>query len=197
MTNVLFEGDAGLTFDEPATEFPDYSCELCQTPLSYSGRGRKPKKCSSSNGGDPECFGNKTASTRSTSGRRSSAKDVEAAMAAMDTLYGERSKYLMLFTPPAAEELDKRLEKQRETNRACFEASPSLAKRVASVGGKGGVLLFLLSNVSLIAVVGYSAYTGLSMQAAMFQQMTNMMGNQGQPNPTGETFDLGKIFNLG
>jgi len=49
---------------QPATEDSDtsavndseYTCEVCQAPLTYNGRGRKPTKCSPRNGGREECY---------------------------------------------------------------------------------------------------------------------------------------------
>lgn len=196
MTNLMFEG---LTFEDPAPQTTDLTCELCQNPLTYTGRGRKPKRCSASNGGDPECFGNVTARPATSSGPRVSArqsKNVETALAVMEGVYDGISEVLILLSPDGAVELEKRVVKQQLRNKACFESSPALCERVARYGGKGGTFAFLLSNLSMLAMVAFTVYNGTSAQMAMFQQMASMMNN-GAPQTPPEQFDLGKIFNMG
>src|SRR4030042_106096 len=50
---------APATEQDPDTEYP---CSACGRPLTYGGAGRKPKRCTDRNGGDPECYGSRKSS---------------------------------------------------------------------------------------------------------------------------------------
>lgn len=43
-SDMKLDDDEVVVEEKPAE--PEYLCEICQTPLTYSGRGRKPKRCS-------------------------------------------------------------------------------------------------------------------------------------------------------
>lgn len=163
MTALSFSYDEA----DPPIDLPpssDFVCQECQTPLTYGGRGKKPTKCTPRNGGDPECYGKRTPST---GGSRRSSRDVESALAFMDGLYDSASQVLMISTPNAAAELEKRIAAQQDRNRLAFEANPALAKRVAGWGGKAGMLGFILSNSFMMAGVARVAYAEIAVQRMM------------------------------
>src|SRR4030042_275246 len=58
MTEITLDR-APVTEQDPDTEYP---CSACGRPLTYGGAGRKPKRCTDRNGGDPECYGSRKSS---------------------------------------------------------------------------------------------------------------------------------------
>lgn len=161
MTNILFDGDDALTIDPPETNYADFACEICGTSLTYSGKGRKPKKCTPTNGGNPECFSTRVSTPRTgTSSARTEAK-VTAALAVMAGTYQQLIDILIFVSPRASMALAERIPVQQATNKTAFEASPKLCERVVSMGGKGGTLMFAFTNLAMMAMVGRIAYADI------------------------------------
>lgn len=118
----------------------DPTCVVCGVPLSYAGRGAKPKYCNEHKKG-----------SRSTGTSRRSGKDVDAAMAALDSTHTTLSFLLMLAAPDAAIKWNGQKDALDDRNRRILEADPALAKRLASVAAKGGAPALVLSHLIAVA----------------------------------------------
>jgi hypothetical protein len=88
-------------------------------------------------------------------GRRttSESRTVSEAMGTMQSAYDLIALLLKPLAPNAARIFSDGVPKAQESNRRAFEASPKLAKRVASTGEKGGSAAFFIGNAALIAPV--------------------------------------------
>lgn len=91
----------------------------------------------------------------STNARKPAAKsDTDQALAVLDGMYKMSALALtMLSYYETAEEVIDSAEKIREQNRAALDASPKLAKYLATAGGVSGTGQFLLVNGMLMAGV--------------------------------------------
>lgn len=171
--------DAAPSDNVGAPEDSGYACEVCGTSLSYSGRGRPPKRCAehkkSSSG----------SSTRS-SGRRSS-RDVEAAMAALDAAHTALSFSLMLMSPTAAQTWEANRPGLSARNQSILEGDPALAKRIASMAAKGGTTALVLNHlVAIVPVLGI-------VRAEARQRRANRM--QQDASVQDVAFDFGPEYN--
>lgn len=133
--------------DTPITS-TDLTCEVCGTPLLYGGRGRKPKFCDE----------HKQQSTSSGTRRRSSNRDVDAAMAALGSAHSSLSFLLMLMAGDAAVAWEANRPALDERNRGILEADPKLAKRLATAASKGGGPALVLSHLIAVAPAAGIAY---------------------------------------
>lgn len=196
----IFYADAAAATDSTTGE-PDYStgyqCEVCGTELQYGGRGRKPRKCTPNNGGDPSCFGSRTPSTSGPSYAKSSSKKVEAALAVMEGLYDQLTQVLMIVSPNGAAELEKRIPRQQQRNRLAFEANPKLTDRIVSMGQKGGSLTFILSNVAMLAMVGRIAYADVMAFRSAMDTLSNLGGSANGANGPADLSSMFAMFNPG
>lgn len=88
-------------------------------------------------------------------GRRTTAenKTVAEAIGTMQSAYDLLALMLQPLAPNAARIFREGISKAQESNRRAFEASPKLAKKVASTGEKGGGAAFFIGNAVLIAPV--------------------------------------------
>ena len=156
----VFDGPNVMPDPQPLEEF---SCVKCGQTLIYSGRGRKPKNCSETNNGDPDCYGKKAPrSSSSGSGRRAS-RDVEAATAAIESYYDAFGVVLPVLSPTAAAVLASRIESQNAINRKAFEQSPELAAKFAGGAETVAVTTFVVSNVGLLGSVLFAAWPDIMM----------------------------------
>lgn len=114
----------------------DLTCEVCGTPLVYGGRGRKPKRCDEHK---------KSGARTSTGTRRSSTRDVDAALAALEGFETILQFGLMWASPHAAADFETRRESLTARNQKILEADPALAKRLSSAASKGGGFALVLS----------------------------------------------------
>lgn len=180
------EKDAG-----PRIGTSDFVCPFCDTPLTWGGRGRKPKHCTPNNGGNPECTGpgmKGRVSASGSSGTKRGTKNVETALAVMESAYDNMIQALLFVSPEASSELENRVPAQQKRNRACFEANPALAARVAGWGGKGGMLFFLLSNAAMLSAVVRVALPDVKEQAAVLSLLRNAGGSTGRTAPLSDLF---------
>jgi hypothetical protein len=121
-------------------------------PITESGE-TKPRR------GRPP--GTKTGEGR---GRRSpgESKTISEAMGTMQSAYDMVALLLSPIAPNAARLFRDGISRAQESNRRAFEASPKLAKRVASTGEKGGGAAFFIGNAVLIAPVVAAASREIS-----------------------------------
>lgn len=134
----------------------DPTCEVCGTPLSYSGRGRKPKYC--------DDHKRSTSTSRTTSTGRRSTRDVEAAMAALSSGHTVVQFAMSLVSLEAGQVFEISRPTLDERNRAILESDPALAKRIAAMASKGGGAALLISHV--IAIAPAAAIAGRQMRAS-------------------------------
>lgn len=126
----------------------DLVCEVCGTGLSYSGRGRKPKRC------DEHKRGTSSAGAK----RRSSGRDVDAAMSALSGGHTVVQFALSLMSLEAGQAFELSRASMDERNRAILESDPALAKRIAHAASKGGAGALIVSHLIAIgpaAAIGY------------------------------------------
>ena len=124
------------------------TCEECGISFEHSGRGRKPKRCLDCRNARPTT-GNKSTVTRR------AGKDVNAALAVMDSAYAMMTVGLMMFSPKAASEWADKLESLRAQNRLAFEADASLCKSICRAGEKSGKAMFYGSHaLAIVPVIG-------------------------------------------
>lgn len=116
----------------------DLTCEVCGTPLTYAGRGRKPKFCDE----------HKKSGSSSSSGTNTRSRNnyVDAACASLSAGYGALLLPLMMISPNAAAELRDQIPALETRNRLFLEMDPALAKKIAQSAGKTGGLALVLSH---------------------------------------------------
>lgn len=119
-----------------AGESTDLACEVCGRPLTYSGKGRKPKFC------DEHKRGTSSASTGNATVRRSN-KDVESALATMDNIYDLLFFGFGMVSETAASMWLPRRAQLQQQNRQLFISDPGLCRRVNALGAKGGTGAFI------------------------------------------------------
>lgn len=156
MTSVLETGDdLGSIFvgdsipdDEPfIVTSDDPTCEVCGTPLDYSGRGRKPKYCAVHKKSAPK--------TTASSGRRSATREVDTALASLDQLNGILVTGLFLLSPSAAQHFSANGPALEARNKTILEANPDLARKIATATGKTGPLGLIISyGIVLVPAFG-------------------------------------------
>ena len=125
--------------DDPNTLY----CEACGNGFIHTGRGRKPKKC-------PDC---KTAPTSKTSGTRRTSKDVDTALAVLDSTYSAATLGLMVLSPRAASTWAESAEQLQASNRAILAGDPNLTKSICRAGEKSGKTMFFITHLVAIAPV--------------------------------------------
>lgn len=135
LSDIGFDMPTGEDVDIPvdsATDFPsatssDLTCIVCDTPLSYAGRGAKPKYCSDHK---------KQAASKTSTGKSSG--QVEAAMQVL-SLVNDLLGLPIGVASPAANQLWKAQKPSLEARvRPVLQADPALAKRIAGMGAVGG-----------------------------------------------------------
>lgn len=126
------EPNAGNTSTDPI-------CEVCGTPLHYSGRGRKPKFC------DEHKKSGKGNAGAGAPQRRSATREVDAALASLEQFNAILAVGFTLASPNAANFFVSQQEALQERNKGVLEANPKLAKQIASAAGKTGPLGLVIS----------------------------------------------------
>jgi hypothetical protein len=127
----------------------DLVCEVCGTPLLYSGRGRKPKFCDAHR---------KTTSATPRSTSRRNNHDVDAAMAALSGGHTVVQFALSLASLEAGHVFEMSRSGLDERNRAILESDPALAKRIASMASKGGAGALVVSHLIAVGPAAAIAY---------------------------------------
>jgi hypothetical protein len=91
--------------------------------------------------------------------RRSTGENrtVSEALGAMQSAYDLIGLLLLPIAPNASRLFTSGIRTAQESNRRAFEASPKLAKRIATTGEKGGTVGFVIGNAVLIAPVVIAA----------------------------------------
>lgn len=136
---------------DPIIVSSDRECEVCGTPLLYSGKGRPPTRCDE----HKRSGSGKRGSGDSGARRTSSSKDVDAALASLDQLNGIFATVFMFASPSAAAFFAANGEKLEIRNRTCLEANPELAKKIAKAAGKtGGLGLVISYGMVLVPAFG-------------------------------------------
>lgn len=122
-------------------------CENCGRTFEHTGRGRKPKQC-------PECRAEKrTTRSSATGSRRTSSKDVETALAVLDSTYSTVAVGLLMVSPKAAAVWAEQLEQLQATNRLTLAGDPNLTKTICRAGERSGKAMFFLAHVMALAPV--------------------------------------------
>lgn len=136
-----FPGADGIPVADTEPTSDDPTCVVCGTPLTYSGRGRKPKYCDE----------HKT--TRSTSTTRRGSADVELAVQTLHGLYEGLGMPLTLLSPPGGAEWYSQIDGLDARNRLFLATNKDLVKRINAMANKGGNFAFVFSHILAIAPV--------------------------------------------
>ena len=121
-------------------------CENCGRTFEHTGRGRKPKQC-------PECRAEKRTTRSATGSRRSTSKDVETALAVLDSTYSTVAVGLLMVSPKAAGVWAEQLDQLQTTNRLTLAGDPNLTKTICRAGERSGKAMFFLAHVMALAPV--------------------------------------------
>ena len=149
---------------DPDDPSPEFSCKVCARALTYSGRGRKPSKCSASNGGDPECFGSRAASTGrapKASGEKLAA-DAVAVLRSVNDMVGMGA--LLAGFNNTASAMAAGQEGFRDKAFAALVLDPSLCRMILRAGTNSGKVALLMAYGMYLAPVAMTAYAEYSMR---------------------------------
>ena len=117
-----------------------YRCIECGEPLTYGGRGRKPKFCEL----------HKRGSTSSTPKTSPSLKAAEESIAQLYTVLGMG---LMMVRPTAAIHVVSNADKLAHSWIIAAETNPKLRKRVIAMAEKAGIGIVLIAHASVIGAI--------------------------------------------
>jgi len=142
--------DFGPPPNDPVTSFvdesPDFTCEVCNTPLIYSGRGRKPKFCD-------EHKSTSKNTTRTGSPKTVPDKELAQACDNLRLMYETALMPLMVFSPSGAAVWATKIDALDQSNRQFLANNRDLVKRINSAGNKGGTFGFIAAHVFAILPV--------------------------------------------
>lgn len=158
-----------------------YTCDVCGVPLSYAGRGRPPTRCAEHK---------RNQSSSGTSTRRSSSRDVDAAMAALNASHTSLSFLLMMLAPDAATAWEAGRDSLDDRNRRILEADPALAKRIATAASRGGAGALVISH--LIAIAPAAVIAGSKVKRSRAERIAASMvaDDQYDDTPTAPVTNL-------
>lgn len=150
----------------PSDSTPEYPCVECGQALDYQGRGRKPKRCSVLNGGDPTCIAQRKGST-STTGTRSKASNDKLAGDAVAVLTSSHEFLAIGALLAQLLQTSNAITKANETfatrAHAALVNDPALCRKIIAMGSKGGKAMLIgayaafIGSVVPVAVVEYRA----------------------------------------
>ncbi len=172
VTDMLFDTTTipdELPSNAPDIDSTDLSCEVCGTPITYAGRGRKPTRCD-------EHKRSKTSGTGSAP--RRNVRNVEAACAALDGLYQAMLMPLFAVSPDAGAAWVAQIEQLNARNRIILSGDPALARKIVDGASKGGGAALLISHVIAVGPVA---------SIAVRDVRTRRAARQPQPEPENAT----------
>lgn len=121
----------------------DPVCRVCQTPLAYGGRGRKPVLC--------DTHKSKGTSSAKTGARASS--DVESALTILGGLYDGLAMGLTMVSPQAASVWVSRIDGLQSSNRAVLSVDKELCRKINTMARGGGKFAFFAAHAMAMAPV--------------------------------------------
>lgn len=167
----------------------DFTCEVCGVPLSYSGRGRKPKFCDEHKSSRPSSGGTGARSGSGTVPER----ELNQALANLDSAYEAMLMPLYMASGDAAELWQIKREKLNASNRTFLSNNRKLVKALNSTGEKTGTVGFVVSHVFAVVPVALLVYRDFTV--ARSEMAAHRMGSaDNPPAPSSEPFDLGVDF---
>ena len=139
--------DAEIPTDDPIAPGDGMlTCESCGISYEHTGRGRKPKKC-------PDCRATGATATPRGTSRRATSKDVETAIAVLDSSYSAVALGLMILSPRAASTWAGQIDQLQATNRTVLAGDPNLTKAICRGGERSGKVMFTLAHILAAAPV--------------------------------------------
>lgn len=148
MTDMLFDTTVipdQLPGNAPDVDSTDLTCEVCGTPITYAGRGRKPTRCDEHKRSGSKSSGN--------SAPRRNDRNVDAACAALDGLYQAMLMPLFAMSPSAGSAWEAQIEQLNARNRIILSGDPALARKIVDGASKGGGAALLISHVIAVGPV--------------------------------------------
>ena len=147
-TEILLEDFGIETVNIPADAppGPEFTCEVCNVELEYSGRGRKPRFCAEHKRG--------AASAKSSaSPRRGNSAEVRSAMATLEQFYGMISLGLMMVSPNAATTWASQLDQLQASNQLALTGDKALCRSINRLGEASGKGMFVVAHAMAAAPV--------------------------------------------
>lgn len=145
---------------------PEFPCVECGQALTYRGQGRKPKRCSVTNGGDPTCIAQRKGATSST-GTRSKASNDKLAADAVAVLTSTHEYVAIAALLAQLLQTSNAITMANETFASRAHAAlindPAMCRRIIAMGSKGGKAMLIgayaafIGSVVPVAVVEYRA----------------------------------------
>lgn len=159
--------DSGPAIDPADPEPGEFTCLRCGRNLTYGGRGRKPKNCSPSNGGDSACYGTKGA--KSSSGVKGGNERLAAQAA--DVLSGINdivaTGTMFVGFQATASMIAEGNEAFREQAYQALLIDPALAKTILRGGSSSGKIALVMAYAMFLAPVSRVAIQEYRMNASL------------------------------
>lgn len=157
------------TSDDPVCQYPN-----CGIPLTYSGRGRKPKWCDEHK---PSKSSSRPASARK------STSDVQKALTILDGMYSGVSAGLMMLSPRAALEWADRVETLQQTNAVTLEGDENLTRMILKAGRGGGKFAFIAAHAFALAPVARIVQEDMNVRAQAKSKTPQPPASKAAPHP--------------
>lgn len=145
--------------DIPPNADPDdldgeYQCTECRRTLTYSGRGRKPKRCSERNNGDPDCYGKsqpKSGGTKRTTSAEKLAEEAAAVLCGLNDLTG--MGFFFVGLQRTASVIAAGNDAFRERAIAALVLDPNMSKMILRGGTKSAAMALGMAYLSFAVPV--------------------------------------------
>lgn len=127
----------------------EYTCTICGAALTYSGRGRKPSKCTANNDGDSACYGTGKSDVKA-DGKL--AKQALAVLRSWNQAVGLAALGMGMSQTCGAVRVAQVDFESRVL--PTLEADPGLCRTIIGAGKKGGKLALIFAYAAFGAQVG-------------------------------------------
>lgn len=140
MTTLTFEEVPNPDFQEYPAMSDELTCEECGKPLTYAGRGRKPRFCEEHKPG-------RKSSSGSSGNVKRTRPDVDQAISTLDGLYTGVSMALMATSPRGLAKWEAQRPLLIEQDRGILIADKALCRRINDMASAGGTGAFIIAHI--------------------------------------------------
>lgn len=175
----------GNVIDPPTSSDP--TCIVCGAPLSYSGRGRKPRYCSE----------HKRQTTSNGPRATRGGGDVDKAMAVLESFYDATSLGLMLVSPAyALPSWQQSLPQLRNTDVLALQSDPELCRAICRMGETSGKAMFVTAHVMAVIPVALALRKDFAERKFEKQRQEADLPNDvsGLGNSNGRSYGNSELF---
>ena len=149
----------------------EFRCSECNRALTYSGRGRKPSRCSPNNDGDPDCYG-KRGGNSSASGRKDAtdrlANQAAKVLATVNAAVGTAGLFVGFHATAGA--IAESNDEFEANAREALRLDPALSRMILRGGQNGGKLALIVAYVMFGASVIPAIQTDMAKKRAARQE---------------------------